>query len=269
MLLWMVSLLEKPLTITEYLSAILSSCRFSVVSFLCPTSRSFSYRRGLYCLDDGRSLDKTKRSKYAERFHRDGERVSISRDLTTPPLGRSVVPSGDEGPLGVPSGKFLFADGVISQKPDHCKIDYSARGMWLIHPKVLDLYSQYRIFFRKGTRSYKNWTVPASRDTTDHSQCERVKEHAYCRVSAEITDIRATKVHKFESVAMHQISPHPPMKNKRALVVDVRSPFLGRAFKVERFRDRTMRVAQVLDCANDLLEFQTNQLTLAEEILEP
>lgn len=95
-----------------------------------------------------------------------------------------------------------------------------------------------------------------------------MKEHGFCRIHAEISDLHHTKVHSFEGVGVHRVVPHPPKKGFHVLVIDFESSEFGQIFRMKKFKDRSMEVAQVLDNADELREYQASQLTMVEEIKE-
>lgn len=144
--------------------------------------------------------------------------------------------------------------------------DYVRPGMWLIHPAVLSLCEQYRIYFKKRGGKYKNWTDPGSAQSIDHSECIRVKRHGYCRISAQITNAHNTSSQNFESVGVREIVPQLPMKGKEALVIDTNSSLFGKVVKMERFKSRSGRkVSQVHDETNKSYDLNVSALTLLEE----
>ena len=127
-------------------------------------------------------------------------------------------------------------------------------------------FARYRIYFHLGWRSPKHWTTPDTAQYIDHSECERTKEHGFCRIHAEISDTHHTKVHSFRGIGVHRITPHLPKKKFHVLVIDSQSSEFGQIFRVKRFTNRSLTVAEVLDSANNVREYSTSKLTMAEEI---
>ena len=93
-----------------------------------------------------------------------------------------------------------------------------------------------------------------------------MKDNSFCRLHAEITDVHYTKIHRFEAVGLFRASPYTPKKNFPVLIADPELPEFGQMFRLRKYRDRSMRMAQVVDHSNELREYRVSQLTLAEEI---